>query len=116
MQDRRLVSISVLWKNEHPGGFGFTLHEDGAGQATMQELANAIERLLTSYHEHDKPEHTEAYVEQLDQFAENRQPGQQPDLRTFAVFAANLEFLREKGRITDDNWNGVQYMYGSDRA
>ena len=113
MLNRRLISVGIFWKNQEPGGFGFTTHEDQVGVSGMKEMSDAISSMLQSYHENDRPEYTEAYLEQIEGFAAQHERGTGIDSQSFVLLAANLDFLAAKGRIDVDNWTGVQYMYGN---
>jgi hypothetical protein len=118
MSKPRLYEISAFYKNDKPGGLGFTIRNFDP------EFGDNLIKYIGSYEndwksakkkEHDKI--IEFYFSQLDQIATAIAGGWEKEVtaKGYEILAiANICFLENHGFIRTDEYNGCIFLYESE--
>lgn len=106
-QNGRILGISVFWKNDKPGGIGFTqTFPEGDAGTKFEQLA---QRTMQDYDaaQAEGEDVVGASVEQLTRWAQ-QDVSQLPVPEQFLILC-NVMWLETRGHIASDNFNGVQW-------
>ena len=108
----RIISASFFWKNNEPGGLGFTfgpplfnpteLTAMFTGPDAKDYMRNSDQALGTSI--------VQEYLEQLEVLGRMKQEGKGLSLSQALLAALNIMWLSERGFIPQDEFNGTQYI------
>src|SRR5688572_27953806 len=110
MTKRKLLAVSVFYRNNVPGGLGFTLTEDlGSLEQIIEALSDHYEKM---YRQAVQRSELKQFIEDL--FAQLDQLGQRKEslpLRDLLIATGNVMLLEKYGFIKGDEFNGMQYCY-----
>lgn len=108
----KIIQASFFWKNDKPGGLGFTF---GAPGYTPEEVTQMFTGKHIAQYMRDSDNALGSsvvndYFNQLQAIVEMRQRDKSiPD--SWAVMAAlNIMWLTERGFIPNDEFNGMQFL------
>lgn len=111
MKKKRLISASALYKNNAPGGIGFTIEND-ANDDLNYNINVYIKNYKEAWDDADngrREEFIKGYFKQLDYYSqftvEQRNFEQNMDCMT------NIWFLENYGFLKTDNFNGCNFLY-----
>jgi hypothetical protein len=113
MNQHTIVSASFLWKNNEPGGLGFTFAPPGFTPKELTEMFSK-EHLDEYKRKSDLALGTNVvkdYLAQLEALGEMKQLGRPISLQLAIMAALNIIWLVDRGFIPNDEFNGVQYVY-----
>lgn len=108
----QIISASFFWKNNEPGGLGFTFGPPlfsptevtsmFTGPDVKQYMLDSDKALGTSI--------VQEYLEQLEALGRMKQQGKTLSLQQALLAALNIMWLSERGFIPNDEFNGTQYV------
>lgn len=108
---KKIHQASFFWKNDQPGGLGFTL---GPPSFSPEELQGMFAGDVVKQYFADSDKHlgtfiVQAYLEQLASIAIAAKKG--PISMQLTILAAlNIMWLAERGFIPNDEFNGPQFV------
>jgi len=104
----KLIQASFFWKNDQPGGLGFTFGPPSfsSGELTSIFTGEAIKDYMRSSDEELGSGIVESYLVQLEYIAGLARPSIQQAL----LAAMNIVWLTERGFIPNNEFNGPQFV------
>lgn len=104
------IQVSFFWKNNEPGGLGFTF---GPLLFTPQEIEDMFFGEVAKQYQRDSDaalgsEVVKTYLAQLAGIGALVQKGESPTLQQAVLAAYNIQWLVARGFIPNDEFNGVQ--------
>lgn len=104
----RVIQASFFWKNDQPGGLGFTLGPPGF---SSDELTGMFSGEVAKYYmrESDKALGTNIVAEYLAQL-QHIAAIASPTIDQVVLAALNILWLSSRGFIPNDEFNGPQFL------
>ena len=108
----QIISISFFWKNDKPGGLGFTLSAPGFTPEFLTDFFSGESDTLKQYYiDSDHAMGTrlvQGYLTQLEFFGKDQESMGLPEIITAAL---NIMWLSSRGFIPQDEFNGYQIVW-----
>lgn len=107
----KIISASFFWRNDEPGGLGFTLRSPAFAP---EELTNAFsdEAVAEYFRDSDAALGSNVVATYLDQLADLGRKARKDPLRLqeCILAALNIMWLTERGFIPQDEFNGPLFV------
>lgn len=108
---KKIIQASFFWKNDQPGGLGFTL---GPPSFTPEELTAMFDEHTVKQYFIDS-DHAmgscvvQGYLSQLEAIAQDAKKGR-ATMQQAILAALNIMWLANRGFIPNDEFNGPQIL------
>jgi hypothetical protein len=111
---KRLIQASFFWKNDQPGGLGFTLGPPSFSPAELEAMF--ADHLVRDYFLRSDgalgTSVVQGYLSQLEAIAYAAKYGK-ATMQEAVLAALNILWLSERGFIPKDEFNGAQFLWGN---
>lgn len=106
----RIIQASFFWKNDRPGGLGFTLGPPGFSSEELTEMftGETIKQYMRDSDGALGTHLVETYLAQLGAIAAASKMAPMP-MQHVILAAYNIMWLAERGFIPNDEFNGPQF-------
>src|SRR4051794_10628641 len=101
----RVMSVSAFWRNDRPGGIGFTIQFEGRDPHAGSHYQEAVERSLLTW---DKHANAADLLAQLADFA--TVGGASFTRQEQFVTIVNVAWLESRGHLASDDFNGILWL------
>jgi hypothetical protein len=109
-----IIQASFYWKNNEPGGLGFTFGPPAFEPNEVQAMffgPDAKKYMLDSDNALGS-NIVQTYLDQLATIGKMKSQGRPVSLKQALLAALNIMWLSERGFIPNDEFNGTQYIGG----
>lgn len=104
----KIIQASFFWKNDQPGGLGFTFSGD---TFTLDEFnGEAVKDYLLANDKELGSGIVKDCLAQLEEIGLRKLSGEEIPLSLAILSALNIIWLSERGFIPQDEFNGTQYV------
>ena len=113
IQKSHLIKISAFYKNDTPNGIGVLFPDVNTElENNLTDSMKRYEDAWESANDDLRKEYVQGYFNQLEHFSQFRSQGRSIQENLMCVI--NIWFLEKYGFLQTDNYNGCQFIYGSD--
>lgn len=106
----KIIQASFFWKNDKPGGLGFTFSNPAFSSSELEEMFNGTE-LKQYLAESDRYLGTiSLYIDQLTALGQAKADGYDVSITQAILASYNIIWLVERGFIPNNEFNGYQFV------
>lgn len=110
MRKPAIVQISFFWKNNEPGGLGFSFCAPSFSPEDIQEMfyGEIAQQYMRDSDNALGSMIVESYLAQLKALGQAKMQGKEPTLRQAILAGLNILWLTQRGFMPNDEYNSMQ--------